>query len=63
MGEWVQVVPDIESGSYNVVQAEGQLGEPEWPEQGFKELFELAFKRRRVTTMEHAVFKQLRGRA
>ena len=41
--------------------AEDHLGEPEWPEQTFQELFRLGFKRRTVDSLEHPVFKQLRG--
>jgi hypothetical protein len=44
-----------------VAVAEDHLGEPEWPEQTFQELFRLGFKRRTVDSLEHPVFKQLRG--
>jgi hypothetical protein len=62
MREWVQIVPDREAGIYTVAPAEDQLEEPEWPEQGFKELFDIGFKRRQVDSLDHPVFKQLRGK-
>jgi hypothetical protein len=64
MHEWIQIVADQSAGVYTVALAEDSdsLGEPEWPEQSFKELFKIGFKRRTVNSLDHAVFKQLRGR-
>jgi hypothetical protein len=63
MREWVQVHADMAAGVYTVSLAEEPLEEPEWPEQDFKSLFDLGFKRRMVKDLTHPVFKQLRGRA
>ena len=62
MHEWIQVVADQAGGVYAASVAEEDLGEPEWPEQKFDELFRIGFKRRMVTSLDHPVFKQLRGR-
>jgi hypothetical protein len=62
MHTWVQLIADPDAGGYAVALAEDDLGEPEWPEQSFQELFKLAFKRRTVRNLDHAVFKQLRGK-
>jgi hypothetical protein len=62
MEQWVQVVADRDAGVYTVALAEDPLEEPEWPEQSFQELFRIGFKRRTVRSLEHPVFKQLRGR-
>jgi hypothetical protein len=62
MEQWVQVVADRDAGVYTVALAEDDLEEPEWPEQTFRELFHIGFKRRTVNSLDHPVFKQLRGR-
>ena len=62
MKEWVQIVADQSAGVYTVAPAESFLEEPEWPEQSFQELFQIGFKRRTVKSLDHPVFKQLRGR-
>jgi hypothetical protein len=60
--QWIQVVADQSAGVYTMALAEESLGEPKWPEQSFRELFHIGFKRRTVYSLEHPVFKQLRGR-
>jgi len=62
MHEWIQVVADQAAGVYTASVAEDDLGKPEWPKQSFDELFKIGFKRRTVTSLDHPVFKQLRGR-
>jgi hypothetical protein len=62
MHEWVQVMADRDAGVYTVAVAEELLDKPHWPEQSFKELFKIGFKRRIVDSLEHPVIKQLRGR-
>ena len=63
MHQWIQIVADQSAGVYTVALAEEALEEPQWPEQSFKQLFQIGFKRRTVTNLEHPIFKQLRGRA
>jgi hypothetical protein len=62
MHKWVQIIADQDAGVYTVSLAQDCLQEPEWPEQSFKELFQIGFKRRIVDSLEHPIFKQLRGR-
>jgi len=62
MTKWIQVVADQSAGVYSMALAEEALEEPEWPEQSFKELFQIGFKRRIVSGLDHPIFKQLRGR-
>jgi len=61
-GRWVQVVADQSAGCYQAAVAEEVLEEPMWPKQSFHELFQIGFKRRTVESLDHPVFKQLRGR-
>jgi hypothetical protein len=60
--DWVQMEADMSQGMYRVVLAEDRLGDPEWPEQSFKELLEMGLKHRRIDSLDHEVIKQLRGR-
>src|SRR6516162_2368092 len=62
MRQWIQIVADLSAGVYTVALAEDFLEEPEWPEQSFEELFQIGFKRRTVSSLDHPIFKQLRGR-
>jgi hypothetical protein len=62
MRQWVQIVADQSAGVYTVALAEAPLEDPEWPEQSFQELFQIGFKRRTVNSLDHPIFKQLRGR-
>jgi hypothetical protein len=62
MNQWIQIIADLNAGVYTVALAEEFLEEPEWPEQSFQELFQIGFKRRTVNSLDHPVFKQLRGR-
>jgi hypothetical protein len=48
-------------GAYDVYQATGQLGEPQWPAVPFKELLRVAFKGRFIDSLDHPVLRRLRG--
>ena len=39
---WVRVTANMAAGAYDVVVATGMLPEPEWPEESFAQLFDLA---------------------
>ena len=62
MNQWIQIVADQSAGVYTIALAEEPLEEPQWPEQSFQELFQIGFKRRTVNSLDHPIFKQLRGR-
>lgn len=59
---WVRLKADMALGGYRIYQAEGDLGEPEWPDTPFNELLDLAFKDRVISSEDHPVFNKLRGR-
>jgi hypothetical protein len=50
-------------GAYDVFEATGQLGEPEWPTVPFRELLRVAFKDRLIDRADHPVLRRLRGEA
>ncbi len=41
--------------------AVGDLPEPEWPTEPFRDLFRIAFRGRLIDTRDHLVLKRLRG--
>ena len=58
---WVRIAANMSLGAYDVFQASGQLGEPDWPATSFKDLLRIAFKDRYIDTSEHPVLRRLRG--
>ena len=39
----------------------GDLGEPQWPEEPFEQLLELAFSGRYITDLDHPAVLRLKG--
>lgn len=59
---WVRVISDMSAGRYNVMKAQGLIGEPVWPEMSPGEMLELAFGRERlIDSPSHPVVKRLLG--
>jgi hypothetical protein len=58
---WVRVASNIALGAYDVFQAGGQLGEPEWPAMPFRDLLRVAFRDRYIDTRDHPTLRRLRG--
>lgn len=59
---WVRLSADMALGAYRIHKAEGELGEPKWPEKSFGELLEVAFKGKVIDHESHPVIQRLRGR-
>jgi hypothetical protein len=62
-GAWVRVQANMELGTYDLFEAGGDFGAPEWPDSDFGSLLEIAFaKRKRIVVSEdHIVVRKLRG--
>jgi hypothetical protein len=58
---WIRMVADMRLGAYRIYKAEGELPEPDWPEQSFAELLDIAFRDRIIGRMDHPVVRRLRG--
>jgi hypothetical protein len=58
---WVRVTANMGLGAYDVCEATGALGEPEWPAISFNELLKLAFRDRFINDPNHPVLRRLRG--
>lgn len=59
--EWVRMAADMRLGGNRIYKAEGELSDPEWPEQSLSELLEIAFRGRIIDTPDHPVLRRLRG--
>jgi hypothetical protein len=61
---WVRMVANMGGGYYDIWEADGSVGEPQWPEHSFTQLLKVAFGNGRLIDREdHPVLQQLLGRA
>jgi hypothetical protein len=60
---WVRVAANMALGAYDVFEAGGQLGEPDWPAVPFRDLLRIAFRDRFIDSRDHPVLRRLRGEA
>jgi hypothetical protein len=58
---WVRVAANMALGAYEVFKAQGELADPDWPSESFRDLLHVAFKDRYIDTRNHAVLRKLRG--
>jgi hypothetical protein len=58
---WLRVAANMALGAYEVWDATGELGEPEWPDKPFRGLLAIAFKGRFIDSLDHPVLRKLRG--
>lgn len=61
MKTWVRLKPNMSLGSYEIFEAVGNFGEPEWPELPFMEILRIAFKGHVIEGPDHPVVHRLRG--
>lgn len=61
MTNWVRVASNRSLGAYEVFQATAALPEPEWPEEGFEQVFGVAFKDHYIDSVDHPAVRRLRG--
>jgi hypothetical protein len=57
---WVRIYADMSFGTYRVSQATTVLDEPKWPSLKFAEIFKIAFREQRISSLDHPVVKRLR---
>jgi hypothetical protein len=63
MDRWVRVTANMSLGAYDILEAIGELPEPDWPEASFQEILEVAFRDRIVDRADHPLIGRLRGAA
>lgn len=61
--KWIRLVANRGLGAYDILEARGEYEEPEWPEQSFQEIVNLAFKDKLIQSLDHPVIRRLRGEA
>jgi hypothetical protein len=60
---WVRVAANMALGAYDVFEARGQLGEPQWPEAAFRDLLRIGFRDKLIDCLDHPVLRRLHGEA
>jgi hypothetical protein len=58
---WVKIIGNKAISAYDIVKARGDLGDPQWPDQSFQELIEIAFRDRVIDNLEHPVIQEIDG--
>ena len=61
MDGWVRVAANMQLRANDVFRATADLPDPEWPEEGFHHLLNVAFKDRYIQSIDHPVIRRLRG--
>ena len=58
---WVKMHWERDLGGYEMQRAKGDLGEPQWPEESFRDLLEIAFRHHLIDRPDHEVIRELAG--
>src|SRR5262249_54290518 len=61
MRVWTRVRANMALGAYEMVEATGQLSEPEWPDVLFPDILKVAFRDRIVDRTDHPVLQRRLG--
>ena len=61
VSQWIRLESNREAGAYDVVVPVAPLPDPVWPTESFESLLDLAFRGRRIDTMDHPFLRKLRG--
>lgn len=59
--KWLKISSNQTVGSYEAFVAEGKIPDPLWPDEGFEEMLERAFKDRVVDSLDHPLIRSLKG--
>lgn len=59
--KWIRMTANRHVGAYDVYEAPNLSDEPVWPDLSFREVLNLAFKDRLITSLDHPIVKRLRG--
>lgn len=60
--KWVRVAANMTAGAYDVLEAQANLGEPEWDENTLEQLIEIAFRGKIISSLDHPAIQELLGR-
>ena len=59
--KWIRLQPNQDVGAYDVLVAENQTYEPQWPDLTFLEIINIAFKGRIIRDPDHHIIQEWRG--
>ena len=59
--KYIRIIPNRQSGAYEVMTSSLEIPPPVWPKQGFEYLFSRAFKDRIINDISHPILRRLRG--
>ena len=59
---WIRIESNMDSKQYTIYEANGDLGDPDWPEQTMAELIDEIFENKIISSPDHPYIKQLQGR-
>jgi len=61
--KWIRMIANTAPGAgyYDIKEAQGNLGEPVWPEESLQELINIAFRNRLIDSADHPIIKALLG--
>jgi len=59
--KWIRIVANMSLGANEIFEATAELPEPEWPDEDFRALLEIAFRNRYIESPDHPVIRRLRG--
>jgi hypothetical protein len=58
---WIRATWNSSLGGYEIMDAQGQLPEPEWNDLTLHEAIKAGFKNHRISSLDHPVLRRLRG--
>jgi hypothetical protein len=58
---WVRITSNMAKQGYEVVRAQGDLGQPVWPDYSDEEILKFAFGDKIIDSENHFIIKKLRG--
>ena len=58
---WVRVQSNMADGQYDCFEATGDIPEPTWPDDSFRDMLQTCFDDRFITSLDHDILKRLRG--
>jgi len=59
--KWIRAIPDKSINGYTIIEANGQISEPEIPRMSLEEILQIAFKDRIIDNENHPIVKKLMG--
>lgn len=60
--KWIRIAPNMGLGVYDTFVAQGELADPEWPQQNIGQLIDIAFRGKVIRSLEHPMVQSLLGR-